>query len=166
MSELGFDTLKTAIAFKSGTSPLEAVEYLNVGREVWHEGTTWYLDDFVDGGRSAVRFVQGVYGEGKTHFLYLTAKAALDRNYVVSYVTADTQCCAGWHRPSSGQRNDSTASWAIAISGLWKRLLTPLRPPARRRRSNINLTAAPHFQLPAGHALVGIFSPLLVRLRH
>jgi KaiC/GvpD/RAD55 family RecA-like ATPase len=90
MSELGFDTLKAVQAFKSGTSPLEAVEYLNVGREVWHEGTIWYLDNFVDGGRSAVRFVQGVYGEGKTHFLYLTAKAALDRDYVVSYVTAES----------------------------------------------------------------------------
>lgn len=90
MSDLGFDTLKAVQAFRSGTSPLEAVEYMNVGREVWHEGTTWYLDNFVEGGRSAVRFVKGVYGEGKTHFLYLTAKAALDRDYVVSYVTAES----------------------------------------------------------------------------
>ena len=31
-------------------------------------------------------------------------------------------------------------------------ILNPLRPPAKRRRSNINLTAARHFQLRAGHA--------------
>ena len=90
MSSFGFDTLGAAQQFKRGTSPLDAVEYLNVGRQVWHEGTTWYLDTFVDGGRSAVRFVKGVYGEGKTHFLYLTAKAALDRDFVVSYVTAES----------------------------------------------------------------------------
>jgi hypothetical protein len=41
---------------------------------------------------------------------------------------------------------------AIAICGPWKRSATRRRPPAKRRRSNINLTAAPHFQLAAGHA--------------
>ena len=61
-------------------------------------------------------------------------------------------CCAGWLRPSSEQRSDSIASWDIAISGLWRRSSTPPQPPARRRRSNINPTAVPNFQLRAGHA--------------
>jgi hypothetical protein len=87
--KFSFDPLKAIQQFKKGTTPLEAVEYLNVGREVWHDGTLWYLDTFVAGDRSAVRFVKGAYGAGKTHLLYLTAKAALDRNFVVSYVTAE-----------------------------------------------------------------------------
>jgi hypothetical protein len=34
-----------------------------------------------------------------------------------------------------------------------KRSSTPLRPLAKRLRSNNNLTAAPHLQLATGHAL-------------
>jgi hypothetical protein len=86
---LGFDSLSAITKFKSGTTPLEAVEYLNVGREQWHEGTRFYLTKFIPGGRSVVRFVMGEYGEGKTHFLFLTAKTALDNNFIVSYVTAE-----------------------------------------------------------------------------
>jgi hypothetical protein len=60
--------------------------------------------------------------------------------------------CAGWPRRLSEPRSGSTKSWATAIYGPWKLSSTPLRPPAKRRRSNINLTAARHFQLRAGHA--------------
>jgi hypothetical protein len=89
MTTLPFDALKAVQQFKKGTTPLDVVEYLNVGREVWRDGTVWFLDDFVSDGRSAVRFVKGQYGEGKTHLLYLTAKVALDRDFVVGYVTAE-----------------------------------------------------------------------------
>ncbi len=42
----------------------------------------------------------------------------------------------------------------MAYKDLWalERSSTPLRLPARRSRSNINLTAARHLQLEAGHA--------------
>lgn len=89
MSEFAFDTLSAVEDFKRGTTPVDAVEQLNVGREVWHDGTLFYLDKFVPKDRGVVRFVMGRYGEGKTHFLYLTAKAALDKHYVVTYVSAE-----------------------------------------------------------------------------
>lgn len=87
--EFGFDPINAVEQFKKGSTPIEAVGFLNVGREAWHEGTVWYLDRFVQGERSAVRFVSGSYGAGKTHLLYLTAKEGLARDFVVSYVTAE-----------------------------------------------------------------------------
>jgi hypothetical protein len=53
---------------------------------------------------------------------------------------------------AQNRENASNASWDTAIYGRWKRSSTRLRPPTRKRRSNINLTAARHFQLRAGHA--------------
>ena len=47
----------------------------------------WYLDKVRDVGLSAVRFVDGEYGSGKTHFLRMTAYEALERKFVVSEVT-------------------------------------------------------------------------------
>ena len=38
-----FDAMKAIQQFKKGTTPLDVVEYLNVGRGIWHEGTLWYL---------------------------------------------------------------------------------------------------------------------------
>ena len=68
-------------------------------------------------------------------------------------------CCDGWLRLSYAPRSDSIASWAIAISGPWKPSSTRLRPPATRRRSNINPTAAANFQLHAGHARPSMMAP-------
>jgi hypothetical protein len=60
------------------------------------------------------------------------------------------RCCGGWLRPSSEQRSDLNASWDIAISGPWKQYSTPLRPPAGRRRSDINPTAVQELSTGSG----------------
>ena len=45
-----------------------------------------YLSGFVRQGGSAFKMVVGVYGGGKTHFLYCVRDLAWKHNFVVSYV--------------------------------------------------------------------------------
>jgi len=46
-----------------------------------------YLESFVKQGGSAFKMVVGVYGGGKTHFLYCVRDIAWNHNFVVSYVS-------------------------------------------------------------------------------
>ena len=75
-------------SIKEGTPPpARLVHHLHVGRERWLEGMVWYLDAAKDDDLSAVRFVIGEYGSGKTHFLRMTAHMALERRFVVCEIT-------------------------------------------------------------------------------
>lgn len=70
----------------AGTTPLEGVRHLNVGRERYFVEIERLLDDLHEGGGAAVYFINADYGYGKTHFIGMTNALALDRNWVTSYV--------------------------------------------------------------------------------
>jgi len=74
---------------KSGTSPINHVKHLNVGNEPWYEKAGEYLEDLLNSRDSLVRFIKGYYGDGKTHFLGMLRSIAFDKNWIVSYVTAE-----------------------------------------------------------------------------
>lgn len=84
------DALKIIEALKNGTPPPPPLaRYLHVGRARWLDGMTWYLDAAREDELSAVRFIVGDYGSGKTHFLRVTAHLAYERSFVVAEVTLD-----------------------------------------------------------------------------
>ncbi len=74
---------------KAGTTPIEHVEHLNVGNERWYAAASEHFEDIQQDGDSLVRFVNGYYGDGKTHFLGMLRSLAFNRKWVVTYVTAE-----------------------------------------------------------------------------
>lgn len=72
---------------KSKPPRIRLIHHLHVGRQRWLEGMAWYLDKARDADLSAVRFIVGKYGSGKTHFLRMTAHMALKRKFVTCEVT-------------------------------------------------------------------------------
>ena len=82
------DARKIVQSIREGTPPpARLVHHLHVGWERWLDGMVWYLDAAKDDDLSAVRFVIGEYGSGKTHFLRMTAHMALERRFVVCEIT-------------------------------------------------------------------------------
>jgi hypothetical protein len=82
------DALNILNVLRGGTPPPpRLVHHLHVGRERWLAGMAWYLDAAKNDDLSAVRFIVGDYGSGKTHFLYMTAAMAFQHNFVVADVT-------------------------------------------------------------------------------
>lgn len=75
---------------KKGTTPLEGVRALNVGRERYFEEADRALEDISAEGGASVRFLNGEYGHGKTHFIGMINASALDRGWVTSYVKLST----------------------------------------------------------------------------
>lgn len=75
-------------ALGTGATPTVGLEYISVGRAFWLEAINkFYLNDFIRQDGSAVKFLKGDYGSGKTHFLNLMREEAFRRDYVVSLVT-------------------------------------------------------------------------------
>ena len=66
----------------------DALRFLNVGQERWHDAMRTLLGDVRDFDVSTVRIVSAYYGAGKSHFLTLVASEALARNFVVAKVDA------------------------------------------------------------------------------
>ncbi|MHA1794754.1 MAG: BREX system ATP-binding domain-containing protein [Promethearchaeota archaeon] len=82
------DALHIFQSLKEGTPPpTRLIEHIHVGRERWLEGMKWYLDSAKDADISAVRFIVGDYGSGKTHFLRMTANMALKSKFVTCEIT-------------------------------------------------------------------------------
>jgi hypothetical protein len=71
---------------KSGTTPLEAVRHINVGRDRYFEEIGKLLEDLTHGDGADVHFLNADYGFGKTHFIGMINALALDRNWVTSYL--------------------------------------------------------------------------------
>lgn len=71
---------------RTGTTPLEGVRFLNVGRTRYFDEVNRLLDDIANGGGSGIKFLNADYGHGKTHFIGMINALALDRNWVTSYV--------------------------------------------------------------------------------
>jgi len=70
----------------AGTTPLEGVRHLNVGRDRYFVEIVRLLDDLTEGDGADVHFLNADYGHGKTHFIGMIHALALDRNWVTSYV--------------------------------------------------------------------------------
>lgn len=54
-----------------------AIRFLHVGREDWLSGMRWYLKNCREADLSGLRVIKGHYGDGKSHFLYMTMAMAL-----------------------------------------------------------------------------------------
>jgi len=82
------DAIRIIQAIRAGhPPPVRLIHHIHVGQERWLEGMKWYLENAKDAELSAVRFIVGDYGSGKTHFLRMTALMALQQKFVVSEVT-------------------------------------------------------------------------------
>jgi hypothetical protein len=76
-------------SLKKGTTPLDLAVYLNVGNERWYSAADEFCADVEADGDSIVRFINGYYGDGKTHFLGMLRAFAIQRRWMVSYVTLE-----------------------------------------------------------------------------
>ncbi len=75
---------------KAGTTPLDLVRYINVGNERWYEGCRYHFEQVEQSADSRVRFIRGFVGDGKTHVLGMLRLMALERQWAVGYVSAET----------------------------------------------------------------------------
>ncbi len=90
MLELSIETARRIIShLKSGTTPIDCVQHLNVGNEKWYSAAERQLKDISVDGDSLVRFINGYYGDGKTHFLGMLRAIAFSNRWAVSYVSAE-----------------------------------------------------------------------------
>jgi len=76
-------------SLKKGTTPLDLAIHLNVGNERWYDAAAEFYADVEVDGDSVVRFINGYYGDGKTHFLGMLRTLAIRRKWMVSYVTLE-----------------------------------------------------------------------------
>jgi len=72
-------------ALRSGIVPQEGLSYLTTGNDKEIEELTNELD-YISEGNTAIRFIQGDYGSGKTFLSYKLADNALNEGYAVSTV--------------------------------------------------------------------------------
>lgn len=73
-------------ALRKGTVPTEYVSFFTVGRQNWLKFVDEDLDYFIANGGGKVRFINGDYGDGKTHFMSVVLRMALQKNFASSFV--------------------------------------------------------------------------------
>ena len=71
---------------RKGIVPTEYVSFFTVGRQNWLKFVEEDLDYFIAHGGGKVRFINGDYGDGKTHFMSVIQKLALQKNFASSFV--------------------------------------------------------------------------------
>lgn len=72
----------------SGQPPEEGLHYFSVGLEHYlHAIESEYVSDYIRDGGAAFKMVVGLYGGGKTHFLYSVRDQAWNHEYAVAYVS-------------------------------------------------------------------------------
>jgi len=87
-----FQSQEIIESLKSGIPNISAVSYINVdiaARKLWFDDIVNNLENFIKKGGSKVRFINGQYGNGKTHLLSMIKHKAKELNYAVSYVNAE-----------------------------------------------------------------------------
>lgn len=90
MNELGPDIARRIIdtVGANGIPPQYGFQFFTAGLEPYLSVINdEYLSSFIKQGGSAFKMVVGVYGGGKTHFLYCIRDLAWSHNFVVSYVS-------------------------------------------------------------------------------
>lgn len=77
---------------RKGLVPVEYVSFFTVGRTNWLTCIEDDLDNFIAEGGGKVRFINGDYGDGKTHFMSMIRQLALEKKFAASFVvlTRDT----------------------------------------------------------------------------
>lgn len=71
---------------RRGSVPVEHVPSFTVGRERWFSIIEDDLAHYIAAGGAKVRFVNGDYGDGKTHFLSMIQHLARQAGFAVSFV--------------------------------------------------------------------------------
>lgn len=71
---------------RKGIVPTEYVSFFTVGRQNWLKFVEEDLDCFIANGGGKVRFVNGDYGDGKTHFMSVIQQLSLQKNFASSFV--------------------------------------------------------------------------------
>ena len=72
----------------TGQPPEVGVQYFSVGLEPYLQVIEEeYLSSFIQEGGSSFKLVVGIYGGGKTHFLYCVRNLGWRQNFAVSYVS-------------------------------------------------------------------------------
>jgi hypothetical protein len=71
---------------RKGLVPTEYVAFFTVGRQNWLKFVEEDLDNFIAEGGGKVRFINGDYGDGKTHFMSVIRQLALKKNFASSFV--------------------------------------------------------------------------------
>lgn len=81
-----FEARQIIEGLRKGAVPMAHVSRFTVGRERWLRGVHGDLREYIAQGGSKVRFVNGDYGDGKTHFLSVVRNLALDEGFAVAFV--------------------------------------------------------------------------------
>jgi len=71
---------------RKGLVPTDYVSFFTVGRQNWLKFVEEDLDNFIAEGGGKVRFINGDYGDGKTHFMSVIRQLALQKNFASSFV--------------------------------------------------------------------------------
>ncbi len=71
---------------RKGIVPTEYVSFFTVGRQNWLQFVEEDLDCFIANGGGKVRFINGDYGDGKTHFMSVIQQLALQKKFASSFV--------------------------------------------------------------------------------
>jgi len=71
---------------RKGSVPVEYVSFFTVGRANWLTFIEDDLDQYIAAGGAKVRFINGDYGDGKTHFMSIIRHLALEKGFAVSFV--------------------------------------------------------------------------------
>lgn len=73
-------------SLRKGLVPTEYVAFFTVGRQNWLRFIEEDLDAFIAEGGGKVRFINGDYGDGKTHFMSIIRQLALQKQFASSFV--------------------------------------------------------------------------------
>jgi hypothetical protein len=71
---------------RKGIVPTEYVSFFTVGRQNWLKFIEEELDSFIAYGGGKVRFINGDYGDGKTHFMSVVQQLSLQKDFACSFV--------------------------------------------------------------------------------
>lgn len=73
-------------SLRKGLVPTEYVAFFTVGRQNWLRFVEEDLDHFIAEGGGKARFINGDYGDGKTHFMSVIRQLALQKGFASSFV--------------------------------------------------------------------------------
>ena len=68
---------------RKGSVPIDYVPFFTVGRSNWLKFIEDDMDRYIAEGGAKVRFINGDYGDGKTHFMSIVRHLSLQRGFAV-----------------------------------------------------------------------------------